>query len=429
MLDTKDHRLIMASLDVDSLFTNIPLAETIDIVSNKVYGNKRKVNGISKADFKRLLTLSTKGSVFYFDGMYYRQKDGVAMGSPLGPALANAFLCHHEELWLEECPLAFAPVFYARYVDDIFVLLRSVDHVTRLATYLSSKHPNINFTFEIERDGVLPFLDVNVYRDSACFTTTVHRKDTFSGVLTNFDAFIPDTYKKGLVSTLLFRAYMINSSYSSLHVEVEKLKKIFSRNAYPSSFIDKCIFRFFNKIHEKKRPIHTVPKKEAMIVLPFLGSTSWLVKKDLTRAFRKILPFCKLKIVFKISNRVSSYFSFKDKLPVALDSGVIYKYTCANCNVCYVGCTKRYWEKRLEEHTHFCTLTGKKLRSCQIFAPLQHVRTAQCAPSPRVHREDFEIIGREKNNYLLELKESNFIYKHKPVLNGNQRSVPLYLFT
>ena len=71
MLDTKDHRLIMASLDVDSLFTNIPLAETIDIVSNKVYGNKRKVNGISKADFKRLLTLSTQGSVFYFNGMYY----------------------------------------------------------------------------------------------------------------------------------------------------------------------------------------------------------------------------------------------------------------------------------------------------------------------------------------------------------------------
>ena len=151
--------------------------------------------------------------------------------------------------------------------------------------------------------------------------------------------------------------------------------------------------------------------------------------KDLTHAFRKILQFCKLKIVFKISNRLSTYFSFKDKLPVALDSGVIYKYTCANCNVCYVGCTKRYWEKRLEEHTHCSALTGKKLSGCQIYAPLQHVRTEQCSPSTRVHREDFEIIGREKNRYLLEVKESIFIYKHKPTLNGNQRSVPLYLFT
>ena len=429
MLDNKDHRLIMASLDVDSLFTNIPLSETINIVTDKVYGKKRKVSGILKSDFKRLLTISTKGSVFYFNGMYYRQKDGVAMGSPLGPALANAFLCHHEGRWIDECPLAYAPVFYARYVDDIFVLLKSVDHVERLATYLSSKHPNINFTFEIERDSVLPFLDVNVYRDLECFTTTVHRKDTFSGVLTNFNSFLPDTYRKGLISTLLFRAYKINYSYSSLHAEVEKLKKIFCRNAYPNSFVDKCIFRFFNKIHENKLPVHTVPKKEVMVVLPFLGSTSWLVKKDLTRVFRNILPFCKLKIVFKISNRVSSYFSFKDKLPVALDSHVIYKYTCASCNVSYIGCTKRYWEKRLEEHTHISALTGGPLSGLQIYAPHQHVRTAKCSPSARVHREDFEFIGRESNNYLLQVKESIFIYKHKPVLNGDQRSVPLYLFT
>ena len=55
MLDDKDHRLIMASLDVESLFTNIPLDETIDIVSKKVFKNKRKVNGLSKTDFSRLL--------------------------------------------------------------------------------------------------------------------------------------------------------------------------------------------------------------------------------------------------------------------------------------------------------------------------------------------------------------------------------------
>ena len=62
--------MIMASLDVESLFTNIPLDETIDIVTNKVFGRKRKVNGISKRDFKRLLEISTKGTVFFFNGHY-----------------------------------------------------------------------------------------------------------------------------------------------------------------------------------------------------------------------------------------------------------------------------------------------------------------------------------------------------------------------
>ena len=375
-----------------------------------------------------ILEIFTKRSVFYFNGNYYRQKDGVAMGSPLGPALANAFLCHYEKPWLDNCPLSIVPIFYARYIDDIFVLLKSHGHITRLATYLSSKHPNINFTFEVEKDNTLAFLDVNVYRDANSFSTSIHRKDTFSGVYTNYKAFMPETYKKGLLLTLLYRAYMISSSYLSVHKEVNELKNIFRRNAYPDSFIDKCIFRFFNKIYEKKDPVHTVPKKEVLMTLPYLGSVSWLVKNELTRAFKNILPFCKLKVVFKTSNRLSSCFIFKDKFPVALMSGVIYKYACASCNVSYVGCTKRYWEKRLEEHTHISARTGGRLSGLQIFSPMQHVRTSSaCTSLPQ--RENFEIIGRDNNAYLLQLKESLFIYKLKPRLNGNVASVPLYLFS
>ena len=44
----------------------------------------------------------------------------VAMGSPLGPSLANAFSCFHEQIWLNDCPEDFKPVYYRRYVDGIF---------------------------------------------------------------------------------------------------------------------------------------------------------------------------------------------------------------------------------------------------------------------------------------------------------------------
>ena len=209
-IDRSSHKL--GRQRVESLFTNIPLDETIEIVTKKVFGRKRKVRGISRSDFKRLLEISTKGTVFYFDGCYYKQKDGVAMGSPLGPALANAFLAHYETLWLEECPLSFAPIFFARYVDDIFLLIRSNDHIIKLAEYFSTRHPNIKFTYELENNNKLPFLDVTVFRDANKFSTSVHRKVTFSGVYTHFRSFMPDTYKRGLVSTLLYRAYIINSS-------------------------------------------------------------------------------------------------------------------------------------------------------------------------------------------------------------------------
>ena len=347
------------------------------------------------------------------------KKDGVAMGSPLGPALANAFLCHHEKYWLDECPLSFAPVFYARYVDDIFVLLRSNEHVSRLANYLSSKHPNIRFTYEIEKDNCLPFLDVNVYRDTDKFSSTVHRKHTFSGVFTNYNAFMPEIYKTGLISTLLYRAYMINSSFLTLHDEVEKLKKIFRKNGYPMSFIDKCVFAFFNKIYLKKDPVHTVPKKEFVMVLPFLGSVSWNVKNNLMRSFRNNLPFCNLKIVFKTTNRLSSYFNFKDKFPKSIMSGVVYQFTCAKCSLSYVGSTKRFWEKRLEEHLHISARTGQPLNGLQVFAPLQHVKSASCCSSPTISRSDFKILGNDTNPYTLQVKESIFIYRLKPTLNDN----------
>jgi hypothetical protein len=427
MLDGKDHRLIMASLDVESLFTNIPLDETINIVTKKVFEKQNKVNGLSKTDFRRLLVVSTKGTVFYFNGRYYRQKDGVAMGSPLGPALANAFLCYHETQWLDECPLAFMPIFFARYVDDIFVLLRSREHIAMLSDYLSSKHPNIRFTMEEEKNNVLPFLDVNVYRDADRFSSSVHRKETFSGVYMNFRSFLPTTYKSGLLSTLLYRAYSISSSFNSLHEEVEKLKKIFARNGYPSKFVDRCIFMFLNKIYEKRKTVATVAKKEFMIVLPFLGSTSLRTKNQLIRSFRELLPFSKLKVVFKTSRRISSCFSFKDKIPKSLMSGVIYKYTCAGCNSCYIGSTKRFWEKRLEEHLHISALTGKRLHSMQVYAPMQHAKSGTCSVAT-FSREDFTIIGREKNPYVLQVKESIFISSEKPSLNNNIVSVPLHLF-
>ena len=137
------------------------------------------------------------------------------MGSPLGPTLANAFLAHHESVWLEECPLSFAPIFFARYVDGIFVLLRSSDHVDKLAEYLSSKHPDIRFTYELENNSILPFLDLNVRRDARKFFSSVHRKATFLGMYSNFNSFMPDTYKRGLDSAFLYYAYMISSSHPS----------------------------------------------------------------------------------------------------------------------------------------------------------------------------------------------------------------------
>ena len=90
----------MGSLGIDSLFTNISLEETINICCETLLRETDIYEGYSKCEFKTLLSLASKESYFFFNEVLYKQNNGVAMGSPLGPTLANAFLSHYEKIWL-----------------------------------------------------------------------------------------------------------------------------------------------------------------------------------------------------------------------------------------------------------------------------------------------------------------------------------------
>ena len=82
----------MSSLDVDSLLTNIPLKGTINICTNLLYNNVHAMERINKSEFENLLSLANQESYFKLNYILYKQKDSVAMGSPLGSTLANVFL-------------------------------------------------------------------------------------------------------------------------------------------------------------------------------------------------------------------------------------------------------------------------------------------------------------------------------------------------
>ena len=190
----QDSNLHMASLDVDSLFTNISLNETIDICVDNLYNDNENPPNIPKYDFRNLLNIATKKSFFMFNNKYYKQVDGVAMGSPLGPA----FLCVVLKVNVFEIDLMISNLYSIDVMSmTYFLLFTSPDHVDRFKEYLSSKHPNINFSIEKEKGGCLPFLDI--FRENEKSATNVYRKKTFSGVYTNFKSFIPETYKIGLI--------------------------------------------------------------------------------------------------------------------------------------------------------------------------------------------------------------------------------------
>ena len=87
--------------DVTSLFTNVPVDETIQMLAEKAFKDnwfsKKHNLDITKSDLVELLNITNKNQLFQFEGSLYEQIDGVAMGSSLGPLMANTFMCSIED--------------------------------------------------------------------------------------------------------------------------------------------------------------------------------------------------------------------------------------------------------------------------------------------------------------------------------------------
>ena len=90
----------------------------------------------------------------------------------------------------------------------------------------------------------MPFLDVLTSRNKKGFTTTVYYKPTISAVYSNFDSFIADKYKHGLIFTLLFRIFSIVSDVSKFHEEITYLKDVLKKNSFHTNLVDTCKKKF-----------------------------------------------------------------------------------------------------------------------------------------------------------------------------------------
>ncbi|XP_063592239.1 uncharacterized protein LOC134769440 [Penaeus indicus] len=268
---------IMASFDVTNLFTNVPLSETIEIITESLFNHNTHMNGLNKVQFKKLLEIATKDITFFFDGKSYKEVDGVAMDSPLGPTLANIFMCFHEKRWLTNCPPDFRPSHYHRYVDT-FLLFKSQLEVQKFLQYMNGLHKNIKFTCELESNGKLPFLDVSISRDNNRFSTATYRKPTYTGLTRKFDSFIPIKYKTNLINTLINRYNKISKSYKIFTKEIDFITDTPRRNGFPWFVIQRSIRQTLNNSFVKREPVKLATKDIIYINLPYIGPMSYTIK-------------------------------------------------------------------------------------------------------------------------------------------------------
>ena len=111
--------------------------------------------------------------LFQFDGQLYEQCEGVAMGSHLGPLMANMFMCHLEER-LSDNDLI--PPFYRRYVDDMLAMMNGFDVAS------------IHFTMELSNNDLIPFIGMCIAKNGNKLETQVYHKPMNTGLLLHFQS-------------------------------------------------------------------------------------------------------------------------------------------------------------------------------------------------------------------------------------------------
>ncbi|XP_073249768.1 uncharacterized protein [Porites lutea] len=117
---------------------------------------------LEKEELTQLLEVATTNQLFQFDGHLYEQTDGVAMGSPLGPLMANVFMCHLEENLTRD---GMVPSLYKRYVDDTLARMPSTDAAADFLTTLNGLHPNLKFILELPADNMIHFIGIEIIKN------------------------------------------------------------------------------------------------------------------------------------------------------------------------------------------------------------------------------------------------------------------------
>ena len=364
---------------------------------------------------------------FSFNKKIYKQTNGVAMGSPLGPVIANIFMVHLEETMIPMLSEKMSSWF--RYVDDTFTFIKE-NEIVSVQEALNSFHEDIKFTYETESDNTIAFLDVSVTRKTdRSFDTAVYRKKTDNSIYINWDAFATRQWKIGTLKGLFRRAFLVCSTDAALKKEISYLKHAFTKtNGYPSKIVNKIleeVRRKNNNVTEPESvdqpaedPLPEAPEVTPYMCLPYKGKEGERVIKNFKKSLKDLLPTkFKPRVIYK-GSKLGSFFSVKDKVDRSHQTNLVYGYIPRNGTTLrdgYVGETRVRFGRRTHEHAAVD-------KESSIFKNSREKNI-------EVTDDDFKILEKTLPKYLdRRIAEALYIKQFNPILNEQKDSFRLKLF-
>ena len=335
----------ITSYDVQALFTSVPINPVLDIIKERLARDQdlHKRTTMSVNQIIKLLEFCLNSTSFVYQGQFYQQIEGTAMGSPLSPIVANIFMEKCEEEALATAP--HPPCLWKRYVDDTFVI-QEEEHSNEFFQHINSIEEKIKFTAESTRaDGSMPILDTLVTpRRDGSLETRVYRKPTHTNQYLQWDSHHAINNKYSIISTLLHRAKNICSNKKLLEEEHTYIQKALTACKYPNWAIKRMKLRLdAPKNRQNNKNIQT--KTKGHITIPY--------EEGLSETIKNIGKKYGIEVHFKSGKTLKDELvAPKDKDHITNKRGIIYRFKCdrLECDEEYIGETARTFGERLKEH-------------------------------------------------------------------------------
>ena len=224
---------------MSALFTSVPVDPALKVIKDLLGKDPtlKERTVLPMEDITLLLEFCLKNMLFSFQGQFYEQVEGAAMGSLVSPIVTNLYMEYSEQKSLSTTP---TPRLWHRYVDDTFVIQKEI-HKQDFLKHINSVDPAIQFTVENNKeDGAIPFLDTIIKpKADGTLSTTVYRKPTHIDQCLQWDSPYHLSTKFSVIHTLSHRAQTVCSNPELLHKEKTLLRNALTQCKYPKWALDK----------------------------------------------------------------------------------------------------------------------------------------------------------------------------------------------
>lgn len=239
---TLPQNAILATVDVEALYLNIPHSEGIECALSNLYEHNPDRDSLPfPKDFvEGLLTAILKHNIFEFDGKMYRQTRGTAMGTKAAPSYANLFMAQLEESFLATQDIK--PVIWKRLIDDIFIVWTSTrESLEKFLSDLNKFHPTLKFTWKIS-DTSVDFLDLliskgNRFKNSGVLDIELFLKPTNKFQYLAYSSCHPLAVRRGLVKGEVIRTLRASSSEGAFLSTTKLLARHIVQRGYPRKLV------------------------------------------------------------------------------------------------------------------------------------------------------------------------------------------------